>query len=51
MNFEETPVAGAFVLDLERRGDERGFFARAFCRERVRGSTGSIRTSSSATSR
>jgi len=30
--FNETKVEGAFVIDLEPRGDERGFFARAFCR-------------------
>jgi dTDP-4-dehydrorhamnose 3,5-epimerase len=32
MRFTETPLAGAFVIDLERREDERGFFARTFCR-------------------
>jgi len=32
MIFTETPLAGAFILDLERRTDERGFFARTFCR-------------------
>lgn len=31
MIFTETPLAGAFVLDLEKRGDDRGFFARTFC--------------------
>src|SRR5574342_640391 len=31
MRFTETPLAGAYLVDLERRGDERGFFARAFC--------------------
>ena len=31
MIFTETKLAGAFVIDLERREDERGFFARAFC--------------------
>lgn len=31
MIFTETPLPGAFVIDLEKRGDERGFFARAFC--------------------
>jgi dTDP-4-dehydrorhamnose 3,5-epimerase len=31
MLFTETPLAGAYVIDLERRGDERGFFARTFC--------------------
>lgn len=29
--FVETPLVGAFIVDLEPRGDERGFFARAFC--------------------
>jgi dTDP-4-dehydrorhamnose 3,5-epimerase len=29
--FTETPLRGAYLIDLERRGDERGFFARAFC--------------------
>lgn len=31
MIFHETPLAGAYVVDLEKRGDDRGFFARAFC--------------------
>jgi dTDP-4-dehydrorhamnose 3,5-epimerase len=31
MKFTETELRGAFILDLERRGDERGFFARMFC--------------------
>jgi dTDP-4-dehydrorhamnose 3,5-epimerase len=31
MIFTETPLAGAFVVDLDKKGDERGFFARAFC--------------------
>lgn len=30
MTFDETPVPGVFVIDLEPRGDERGFFARVF---------------------
>jgi dTDP-4-dehydrorhamnose 3,5-epimerase len=29
--FTETKLKGAFVVDIERRGDSRGFFARAFC--------------------
>lgn len=36
MKFTETPLAGAFVVDLERRGDERGFFARMFCAREFR---------------
>ena len=31
MIFTETKLKGAFILDLERREDTRGFFARAFC--------------------
>ncbi len=31
MIFTETKLPGAFIVDLERRGDERGFFARTFC--------------------
>jgi dTDP-4-dehydrorhamnose 3,5-epimerase len=31
MIFTETKLAGAFIIDLERRGDSRGYFARAFC--------------------
>ncbi len=30
MIFTETPLKGAFVLDLETREDSRGFFARTF---------------------
>ena len=33
MIFTETPLAGAFVVDLERHHDDRGFFARSFCQE------------------
>jgi dTDP-4-dehydrorhamnose 3,5-epimerase len=31
MRFSETPLEGAFAIDLEKREDERGFFARTFC--------------------
>lgn len=31
MIFTELDVEGAFVVELERKQDERGFFARAFC--------------------
>jgi dTDP-4-dehydrorhamnose 3,5-epimerase len=30
MRFIETELAGAFIVELEPRGDERGFFARTF---------------------
>jgi dTDP-4-dehydrorhamnose 3,5-epimerase len=33
MVFTETKLKGAFIIDLERREDSRGFFARAFCRQ------------------
>jgi dTDP-4-dehydrorhamnose 3,5-epimerase len=29
--FTETELPGAYVIDLERREDERGFFARTWC--------------------
>jgi dTDP-4-dehydrorhamnose 3,5-epimerase len=29
--FEETPLRGAYVIDLERLADDRGFFARTWC--------------------
>jgi dTDP-4-dehydrorhamnose 3,5-epimerase len=29
--FSETKLEGAFVIDLDRKEDNRGFFARAFC--------------------
>ena len=31
MIFIETKLKGAFILDLDRREDNRGFFARIFC--------------------
>jgi len=31
MRFDGTDLSGAFVVDLEPREDERGFFARAWC--------------------
>ena len=31
MIFTETPLRGAYLIDLEKRGDDRGFFARAYC--------------------
>ena len=31
MIFRETRLPGAFIIDLDRREDSRGFFARAFC--------------------
>src|SRR3989475_13288766 len=31
MIFNETKLKGAFILDVDRREDNRGFFARVFC--------------------
>jgi dTDP-4-dehydrorhamnose 3,5-epimerase-like enzyme len=31
MIFNDTKLKGASIIDLERRNDERGYFARAFC--------------------
>ena len=35
MIFTETELSGAFTLDLERREDSRGYFARAFCQHEL----------------
>jgi dTDP-4-dehydrorhamnose 3,5-epimerase len=35
MKFKETHLKGAFVIEIEPRGDERGFFARAFCKREL----------------
>jgi len=31
MKFHPTPLSGAFLIEPERLGDDRGFFARLFC--------------------
>lgn len=33
MNFQESPLAGAYTIELDRLEDERGFFARSYCAE------------------
>ncbi len=33
MRFVATPIAGAFLVEPDRIEDERGFFARTFCRD------------------
>ena len=33
MIFTPTPLVGAYLIDLEKKGDDRGFFARAFCED------------------
>ncbi len=30
-----TPLPGAYVIDLEKLEDERGFFARSWCQREV----------------
>lgn len=36
MIFTETKLKGAFIVDLDRKTDERGFFARTFCQHEFR---------------
>jgi len=31
MIFSPTPIAGSYLVDIQPRGDERGFFARVVC--------------------
>lgn len=31
MNFEETALKGAFIIEIKKLEDERGFFGRTFC--------------------
>lgn len=33
MKFETLPVAGAYLIRPQRRADDRGYFARVFCRD------------------
>ena len=33
MKFIETPLRGAYVIEMEPHRDERGYFARTFCRQ------------------
>ena len=35
MKFTETKLKGAFIIDLERLEDDRGFFARAWCKNEM----------------
>ena len=36
MIFTETKLKGAFILDIERRDDNRGFFSRVFCQNQFK---------------
>jgi dTDP-4-dehydrorhamnose 3,5-epimerase len=31
LKFHKTPLEGAYLIELEKLGDDRGFFARLFC--------------------
>jgi dTDP-4-dehydrorhamnose 3,5-epimerase len=33
LNFTSTPLAGAYLVDLEPQKDDRGFFARTWCQK------------------
>ncbi len=37
MKFQTTPLRDAYTVEMEKRGDERGFFARAFCENEFSG--------------
>lgn len=36
MRFEETQIPGVFVIDQQRREDDRGYFARSWCEREFR---------------
>ncbi|HXA02450.1 MAG TPA: dTDP-4-dehydrorhamnose 3,5-epimerase [Cytophagaceae bacterium] len=36
MKFTETKIKGAYIIELEKRTDERGFFTRSFCADEFR---------------
>ncbi len=36
MIFHETKLAGAYIIELDKKEDFRGFFARAFCADELR---------------
>ncbi len=44
MTFTETPLSGAYIIDIVKIEDERGFFGRSFCRREMEehGLTGEI---------
>ena len=33
MKFNETKLKGAYIIELEKLEDERGYFARAWCQQ------------------
>ena len=36
MKFNKTRIPGTYIIELEKIGDERGFFARAWCQKEFR---------------
>jgi len=36
VKFNQTKLEGAFIIDLDKHRDERGFFARTWCRQEFR---------------
>lgn len=36
MIFTESPLAGAYIIDVDKKADDRGFFSRAFCAQEFR---------------
>lgn len=36
MIFSETPLPGAFLIEISKIGDERGFFGRSWCKKEMR---------------
>lgn len=36
MKFTKTPVHGAYVIDVDRIGDDRGYFGRLWCEKEMR---------------
>ena len=37
MNFIDTAVKDAFIIDIEKKTDDRGFFARTWCKNEFEG--------------
>jgi dTDP-4-dehydrorhamnose 3,5-epimerase len=35
MQFKQTNLSGAYLIEIERHADERGFFARTFCKKEL----------------
>jgi dTDP-4-dehydrorhamnose 3,5-epimerase len=35
MIFTETPLKGAFIIEIKKIGDERGFFGRSWCKKEM----------------